>query len=176
MICDVGGEGGAITRPFQPLPVSGAISQVPLAPFAPLRGAGVKRTGLNVFAITGCVLAVFVSGNHGQVFQRSTAACYFYCTSLAVIGSTRFCFKSAKPLPAPGTLVTLPPTPQSCPEARVLPQHSRQRALEATRSLMSTCTELGLPLGARLKLLRAVAALGASEQSLLRMKQKGFAM
>jgi hypothetical protein len=123
------GHSRLITRPFQPLPVSGAISQVPLAPFAPLRGAGVERTGLNVFAMTGCVLAVFVSGNHGQVFQHSTTENYFYCTSLAVIGSTIFCFKSAKPLPAPETLVTLPPTPQSCLKARVLPQHSRQRAL-----------------------------------------------
>ena len=31
-----------------------------------LRGAGVERTGLNVFAVSGCVLAVLVGGDHGQ--------------------------------------------------------------------------------------------------------------
>ena len=51
-----------------------------------------------MFAMTGCVLAVFVSGNHGQVFWYSPRQNYFHCISLAVIGSTIFCFKSAKPL------------------------------------------------------------------------------
>ena len=46
--------------------VSPAVSHETIAPFAPLRGAGVERTGLNVFAVSGCVLAVFVGGDHGQ--------------------------------------------------------------------------------------------------------------
>jgi hypothetical protein len=46
--------------------VSPAVSHETIAPFAPLHGAGVERTGLNVFAVSGCVLAVFVGGDHGQ--------------------------------------------------------------------------------------------------------------
>jgi hypothetical protein len=89
-------------RPFvKPSPVSRATSHETMAPFAPLRGAGVERTGLNVFALPGCVLAVFVGGNHGQVFQHLDEANLFYSTALAVIGSTMFCFKSAKWLTAP---------------------------------------------------------------------------
>lgn len=37
-----------------------------ITPFAPLHGAGVERTGLNVLAASGCVLAVLVGGDHGQ--------------------------------------------------------------------------------------------------------------
>jgi hypothetical protein len=50
----------------QPFPVSRAVSHETIAPFAPLHGAGVERAGLNVFAVSGCVLAVFVGGDHGQ--------------------------------------------------------------------------------------------------------------
>jgi hypothetical protein len=49
----------------QTFPVLRAISHETIAPFAPLRGAGVKRAGLNVFAMAGCVLTVFVGGDHG---------------------------------------------------------------------------------------------------------------
>jgi hypothetical protein len=50
----------------QTFPVSRAISHETIAPFAPLRGAGVERTRLNVFGVSGCVLAVFVGRDHGQ--------------------------------------------------------------------------------------------------------------
>jgi hypothetical protein len=73
---------------------------------------------LNVFAMPGCVLAVFVSGDHGQLFQHSTNENYFYSTALAVIGSTMFS------LPTPETRITLPPTPQSRPKLacfRIIP-------------------------------------------------------
>jgi hypothetical protein len=46
----------------QTFPVLRAISHETIAP---LRGAGVKRAGLNVFAMPGCVLTVFVGGDHG---------------------------------------------------------------------------------------------------------------
>jgi hypothetical protein len=50
----------------QTFPVLRAISHETIAPFAPLRGAGVERAGLYVFAMSGCVLAVFVGGDHGH--------------------------------------------------------------------------------------------------------------
>jgi hypothetical protein len=71
--------------------VSRAISHETIAPFAPLRGAGVERTGLNVFAVSGCVLAVFVGGDH-WVITTFDEANLFHSTALAVIGSTMFRF------------------------------------------------------------------------------------
>jgi hypothetical protein len=54
------------------LPVSGTTSHEPIAPVALLRGARVERTGLNVFAVSGCVLAVFVGEDHGQYVPTET--------------------------------------------------------------------------------------------------------
>jgi hypothetical protein len=71
--------------------VSPAVSHETIAPFAPLRGAGVERTGLNVFAVSGCVLAVFVGGDH-WVIPTFDEANFFHSTALAVIGSTMFRF------------------------------------------------------------------------------------
>jgi len=83
------------------LPVPRAISHetiAPFAPFAPFYGADVERTGLNVFAVSGCVLAVFVGGDH-WVIPTLDVANLFYSTALAVIGSTIFGFKSASGFP-----------------------------------------------------------------------------
>jgi hypothetical protein len=43
-----------------------------IAPFAPLHGAGVERTGLNVFAVSGCVPVVFVGEDYGQYVPTET--------------------------------------------------------------------------------------------------------
>jgi hypothetical protein len=40
--------------------------QYPFATFAPFRGAGIKRTGLNVSAVSCRVSAMLASGDHGQ--------------------------------------------------------------------------------------------------------------
>jgi hypothetical protein len=63
-----------ISRPFDggkpaAFPVSRAKSHETIAPFAPPYGADVERTGLNVFAVSGCVLAVFVRGDHGRYWD-----------------------------------------------------------------------------------------------------------
>jgi hypothetical protein len=40
-----------------------------IAPFAPLHGAGVERTGLNVFAVSGCVLSASYSASIISIFD-----------------------------------------------------------------------------------------------------------
>jgi hypothetical protein len=86
-----------------------------------LHGAGVERTGLNVLAVSGCVLAVFVGGDH-WVIPTLAKKTLFSSTALAVIGSTMFCFKSAQRFPArERASPALPtPTPQGRPELRGL--------------------------------------------------------
>jgi hypothetical protein len=63
--------------------VSPAVSHETIAPFAPLHGAGVERTGLNMFAVSGCILAVFVGGDYGQLFQLFEKAKLFLLHSVS---------------------------------------------------------------------------------------------